>query len=152
MASAFCPNSSSGQDGRCDEHTVTTRPGKLSPDPGRTVLRVRWPQRAGHRDAERPGPRSVTLKASAGVSPTRSGAAASGRGAAAMPKPSASWLRAPPHPLSPAVLRKGPRDAEHASRPGCSPDAPEVPPSIRSRHPGSPIRRWSCGCFCHCLV
>lgn len=56
--------------------------------------------------------------------------------------------RADPHPRSPAVLWKGPRAAEHTSRPGCSPDAPEVPPSVPAQRPGFPMGHRRCGCFC----
>lgn len=100
--------------------------------PRENSLRVRTPQRTGHhrRGEARPVKCDSLSKRRRFPNPfTRE--AASGRGAAAIPKPSASWLRAPPHPRSPVVLWKGPRAAEHTSRPGCSPDAPEVPPSVQ---------------------
>lgn len=112
----------------------TTRPGKLSPAPWENIsaraqaAEVRSPQGRGEARAVKRDSRSERRRSPNPLT----GDAASGRGAAAIPKPSASWLRAPPHPCSPAVLWKGPRAAEHASQPGCSLDAPEVPPSVRA--------------------
>jgi hypothetical protein len=150
MASAFCPNSSSrhphytGQDGRYDDHRANhpSARGNSPAPPGRTVLRVRTPQRAGHRkDAGRPGPWSAILEESAGVPPARS---------QEMPPPAGARPPSPsPLPLGCARLLTlaAPLSSGKARAPPSTPSNPDAVVTRRKSRPASG-RRGRCFCSC----